>query len=130
VGGAAEKKFHGNDLQNCIREDPASRSVRIERQQLLLAPMQTPLLGFQTCKSQLGSQTSLTKDRSSLIRCSKWPPPPKAYTHRARDQIAGGSSDSKIAPARPSVVAQHSQKEHCSGLCAIDDARQQTQEEV
>ena len=26
-------------------------------------------------------------------------------------------------------MAQHSQEEHCSGLYAIDDARQQTQEE-
>jgi len=64
-----------------------------------------------------------------IIHIRRPPPPPKASAHRARDQIAGGSSDGKTAPTRPSVMAQHSQEEHCSGLCAIDDARQQTQEE-
>jgi hypothetical protein len=57
------------------------------------------------------------------------PPPPKASAHRERDQIAGGSFDGKTTPSRPSIMTQHSQDEHCSGLCAIDDARQQTQEE-
>ena len=98
--------------------------------------MQAPL-GSRCSASRIAARLTNKSDEQITARLSlnliihirRAPPPPKASAHRARDQIAGGSSDGKTAPTRPSVMAQHSQEEHCSGLCAIDDARQQTQEE-